>query len=443
MSLSTKKDVDVIVNLSPRALPRNGFNIGLLLGKTNVFEENVRTKAYADPDEMLEDGFALSDPLYLGAVEYFKQQDNLGASLSEVVIGAVKQVTTVTPLYAWTNGSTIYTVTASPTAGDTIYTAQGQATENTVASVTTSGDDVTAITVSSTSYSRASGSDTAFSTSEYENYEDALVACRDANADWYGFAVVDNIDDDTIEDIADAVEALEATMYIAVTTDNQNADDGYGVIYNLAQKKYDRTIVTYKESVYFGCGLLGYAMGANTGLINSAYSLKYKQIVGQEASNLTTTQVNHIENNYGNCYVKRADAQYEQGTCASGTWFDEMINLDKLVNDITLNVYDLLYSLPKEPQTEAGHADIAGVIGQACEQARKIGFIGEGLKWRRPSILALSKGDVLPSGYLVQWEDVNEQSDADRDARKSMPFYVCITLAGAIHSVVIQVNVSR
>ena len=150
-----------------------------------------------------------------------------------------------------------------------------------------------------------------------------------------------------------------------------------------------------------------------------------------------------IEKYNGNCYVTRAKAQYERGTCANGTWFDEMINLDKLVNDIQLNVYDLLYSLPKEHQTEAGHNDIAGVISQACEQARKIGFIGENLKWRRSSILALSKGDILPTGYLIQWDDVNEQSDADRDARKSQPFYVCINLAGAIHSVVIQVNVSR
>lgn len=369
MSLSLKKDVDVTVNLSPRALPRNGFNIGAIIGKTAVINTNTRVKAYGGADEMLEDGFALTDALYLGAVEYFKQQDNLGASLSEIYIIAV-------------------------------------------------GDD--------------------------ETYVSALTDARAKSSQWYGFTTCEEISDTDIEAIADAVEAMEATMYLGVTKSaNILTGADTNIIKKINAKKYDRTIITWHENALFGCGLLGYAMGANTGLINSAYSLKYKQISGQVASDLKTSEVNFIEQYYGNCYVTRADAQYEQGTCASGTWFDEMINLDKLVNDIQLNVYDLLYSLPKEPQTEAGHNDIAGVINQACEQARKIGFIGEGLKWRRTSILALSKGDVLPTGYLVQWEDVNEQSDADRDARKSQPFYVCINLAGAIHSVVIQVNVSR
>ncbi len=369
MSLSKKKDVDVIVNLSPRALPRNGFNIGMILGETTIISTTDRVKAYSEPKEMIEDGFALTDPLYLGAVEYFKQQDNLGASLSQVYIGAV---------------------------------------------------------------------------GENETYVEALTACREKSSEWYGFTSCDSLTDAELEAVADAVETMDATMFLASTSSSTALTDTASNIMKIINaKKYDRTIVTYHTNAYFGCGLLGYAMGANTGLINSAYSLKFKQIVGQVADVLSTSQVNAIEKYYGNCYVTRADAQYEQGTCASGTWFDEMINLDKLVNDIQLNVYDLLYSLPKEPQTEAGHADIAGVISQACEQSKKIGFIGTDLKWRRPSILALQKGDVLPNGYLIQWEDVNEQSDADRDARKSQPFYVCINLAGAIHSVLIQVNVSR
>lgn len=377
MSLSLKKDVDVTVNLSPRALPRNGFNIGAIIGKTTVITTTDRVKAYGEPSEMLEDGFALTDPLYLGAVEYFKQQDNLGASLSEIYIIAVGK-----------------------------KTVEGQQVD--------------------------------------ETYVEALTDARAKSTEWYGFTTCEAISDSDLEDIADAVEVMDANMYMANTSSSTAlVDNASNIIKIINAKKYDRTIITYHTSNYYSCGLLGYAMGANTGLRNSAYTLKFKQIAGQVASDLTTSQVNTIEKYYGNCYVTRADAQYEQGTCASGTWFDEMINLDKLVNDIQLNVYDLLYSLPKEPQTEAGHNDIAGVISQACEQARKIGFIGEGLKWRRSSILSLSKGDILPTGYLIQWDEVNNQSDADRDARKSQTFYVCINLAGAIHSVVIQVNVSR
>lgn len=380
MTLSKKKDVDVIVNLSPRALPRNGFNVGLIIGRTDVINAKTRIKAYGSPDEMLEDGFAIDDPLYLGAVEYFAQDGNLGASLSKLYIGAVN---------------------------------------------TTSKEGTEPVT--------------------YEDYNEVLIACRQANSEWYGFTCCDELTEDDIIALADATEAFEApTVFVGVTSSaSARAGEDGSVLDVLHKKNYDRTLIIWHENPLFGCGLLGYALGANTGLINSAYTLKYKQITGMEPSDLTTQIVDNIENFYGNCYVTRARAQFEQGVMVSGTWFDEIINLDKLANDIQLNVYDLLYSLPKEPQTEAGHNDIAGVISQACEQARRIGFIGEGLKWRRPSILSLEKGDVIPNGYLIQWEDVNEQSDADRDARKSQPFYVCINLAGAIHSVVIQVNVSR
>jgi len=32
----------------------------------------------------------------------------------------------------------------------------------------------------------------------------------------------------------------------------------------------------------------------------------------------------------------------------------EKINLDKLANDIQLNIYDAIYAVPKEPQTDGG-----------------------------------------------------------------------------------------
>lgn len=59
-------------------------------------------------------------------------------------------------LYAWTDTSenTIYTQSSSPSQGDTIYNESGEATESTIASVTTETDTVTAIVVSDTTYNR-------------------------------------------------------------------------------------------------------------------------------------------------------------------------------------------------------------------------------------------------------------------------------------------------
>ena len=188
---------------------------------------------------------------------------------------------------------------------------------------------------------------------------------------------------------------------------------------------------------------MGYAMGATTGLRDSAFTLKFKQVIGAEPSNLKSADVNKFEAANANLYVRRRKSQFEQGLCVNGNWTDEQLNTDKLVYDIVASAYDLLYSVPKVDQSEAGHTDIANALSQACEQAKKIKFIAQSGKWRKKSILDLKRGDTVPNGYLILWEPVDEQSDYDREQRKSQPFYICVVLAGAIHCIVVKVTVSR
>ena len=195
---------------------------------------------------------------------------------------------------------------------------------------------------------------------------------------------------------------------------------------------------------------MGYACGANRGLANDAYTLAYKRLPGVTPDNLTETQVTHIcgsaesTGNNGNVYIIRGEDYYvlQQGYCANGQSFDEVVYLDMLKNEITLNVMDLLYKRRKIPQTEPGVTSIINVINKACKKFVTLGFIAPG-QWNGNECLSLQTGDYLPEGYLVQSEPINEQSQADREKRKSPPIYVCIKLAGAIEFVTIQVNVDR
>jgi len=57
--------------------------------------------------------------------------------------------------------------------------------------------------------------------------------------------------------------------------------------------------------------------------------------------------------------------------------------------------------------------------------------------------LELKYGDTLPRGYMIQSEPINDQTQADRDARKAPPIYVSLKLAGAIHHVTVQIDVNR
>jgi hypothetical protein len=163
-----------------------------------------------------------------------------------------------------------------------------------------------------------------------------------------------------------------------------------------------------------------------------------------DTENLSTQQVSNITGNNGNVYVERLNffKMYQNGVNFSGAYFDEIIYLDKLVNEIELNVADLLYQTPKVPQTEAGMASIRSVIAQACENSKEIGFIAPGV-WNGTPILSLNTGDYLPNGYLIQSQSIASQSQADRDARIAPPVYVAIKLAGAVQSIIIQIDVNR
>ena len=127
---------------------------------------------------------------------------------------------------------------------------------------------------------------------------------------------------------------------------------------------------------------------------------------------------------------------------ANGQFFDEIINLDMLANNIQLSVMDLLYGNPKIPDTDPGVTQIIHTINVACENAISLGFLAPGT-WTGLPILNLKTGDMLPRGYMVQAPAVSTQSIADRSARKSPPIYVAIKEAGAIHSVLIGVYVDR
>jgi hypothetical protein len=103
---------------------------------------------------------------------------------------------------------------------------------------------------------------------------------------------------------------------------------------------------------------------------------------------------------------------------------------------------DLLVQNNKIAQTEAGMTQLIDAVKEVCETMQRVGFIESGV-WKAADVLALKKGDTLPNGYFIQADPIDEQAQADRDARKAPPIYVSLKLAGAVHHVTVQVDVNR
>ena len=379
-TLSLDRLVDITVEINPLAAPRATFNELLIVGDTvSDITAAERLRVYEDAASMLDDGFVDTDPEYVAAQIYFAQ--------------------TPAPRRLW------------------IGFQDGG-----------------------------------------ESCLEAITACRLAGFDWYMTVCLNAVAADHKLIALWAESATPSTVY-AYTTDDadvkQAAPSPADIATFLKNLDYRRTIgqystdqggspVAYPNNIYAMIAMMGYVCGQNTGLANSAFTLMCKQEVGISTEPLTLTEVGVIEGKNCNLYLSYGNyySFFEKGVMADGSFFDELINLDMLVNNMQLTVADLLNSSPKIPQTDAGVTQLIHAINQACEQAVTVGFIGPGT-WRGANILNLQTGDTLPRGYLVQAGSLADQSDADRELRKSVPFYVCICEAGAVHSVVIGIRVSR
>ena len=72
-NLTISPIVDVVVEVTNLTAPRDGFNVGLIVGLTPIIDIAERCKEYTGTEGMLEDGFNAEDPEYKAAALYFIQ----------------------------------------------------------------------------------------------------------------------------------------------------------------------------------------------------------------------------------------------------------------------------------------------------------------------------------------------------------------------------------
>lgn len=388
IKLDLRPIVKVDINLSAKAAARKGFNVGLVLGTSNVIPVTERVRVYTSAAALLADGFTNTSDEYVAAQLYFSQSPQP----DKLCVGVVD-------------------------------------------------------------------------TANNEDKATAIEACRQANSEWYEFVALGASDSETeaLALWAESANPRTMQMYTTHSTNvlqptytepEQEGDEPVqieDIFTKLKKANYRRSWGVYQEgSQNAAAAWMGRANGMNSGTAGSMFTLAYKSVAGVATDSLTEAQVQYVcgsrttSGNNGNVYITRAEDYdlLQQGYMADGTSFDEVMGLDMLENDITLNVMDLLAQSRKVPQTAAGVASIINVINQACDKHVSTGFIAPG-QWNGSQCLELQTGDYLDAGYLVQAESIDSQPQADRDKRIAPPIYVCVKLAGAIEFVVIEVNINR
>lgn len=278
-----------------------------------------------------------------------------------------------------------------------------------------------------------------------EQWATALTDCRAKNTDWYAVVPLgaEKTDITAMAAVVEAFSPASAMIYQTEDTDALAGTTG-NVFETLKDAGYRKSMGIYSTDANCAAAVAGYAMGANTGADDSAYTLFAKELAGVATEDLTADNVAAIEEDNGNVYVKRGVyySVFEQGKMADGTYWDEVYYLDILSEALLRAYMDLLQGTTKIPQTAAGAAMIQTALISPLENARSIGFIGSGV-WNGGTIGNLADGAALPSGYYIQIGSFDDQDQADREARVAPPVTICIKLAGSVQSVVINLNVNR
>lgn len=379
--LSLNGIVDVSVQLTPTSALRRGFNTALIIGQY-VSADFANVKYYQSLNDVLED-FGDTSDVYLAASVYFAQ---------EYVPGGV---------YCATLGQ-----------------------------VSSEGTTVD------------------------ETLLQAITRCRAENAEWYAciptVAVLNSLTSSDYVSVSTYIEAVEPSSMIGYTlTDSSTYLDILGALKNAG---FSKTISMYDDVVNNTADAgkavvaapIAYALGRNN-TRSMAYTLAYKSLSGVTVdTNMNASDLNALLEVNGNIYINQGYYYnlFRQGHMASGDSFDEIMYIDMMVADIKGSVMDALVSNAKIPQTEQGISILEAGIMNVLEQYRDIEFIAPGV-WNGSTVLALNNGDVLPAGYLIQFESIASQTLAQRTQRIAPPCYICVKLAGAIEHVTISLVVDK
>lgn len=280
----------------------------------------------------------------------------------------------------------------------------------------------------------------------------AVNSLMDYNS-WYGLHLAvpeaDYPSDADIISVAAAVEASTVSRIFGITTNEATILDA-ATATDLASKlkaaKYSRTFIQYSTSSrYAALSAFARAFTVDFTGSNTTITLKFKQQPGITYETLGTSQANSLEAKNCNVYVyyENDTAILEQGVMSNGDFFDERHGLDWLQNAVQTADFNTLYtSTTKIPQTDAGTTTRIANIELVLDKAVTNGLFAPG-KWTGGPMGQLSTGDTLTKGYYTWAENVDNQLQVDREARKGVPIQVAGKLAGAVHYGTVAITVVR
>ena len=481
--------VNVEVIMSPMAAKAREFGNVLAIGDSDVININERIRFYTGIKDIAND-FGLDAPEYEAAKIFFSQNPSpnrlyIGRFASQgtsavlsggILTEAQKQMSNFTSI---TDGSfkvTVDTVEKEITGLDF----SGKTNINGVASVINAklsafascvfdGEKFVIKTTSTGAtakigYGSAASTGTDISTLiaitesladvpaegiAAESPLECIQALSDVSGEWYMAAFASAIADDDHVAVAGYIEATTPYRIYGVTTADTkviNATATTDIASRLSKLNYKRTLVQYSTKSPCAVFSVFGRMSTVKFLANqSTITLKFKQLPGVEAENLTSRQNAALAKKHANVFVNfdNDTAILQEGVMSNGYFIDEVHGLDWLQNFTQNKIWNLLYqSTTKVPQTNAGVTRIINKITESFEQGITNGLMAPG-RWNADGFGALGQGEMLTTGYYIYAPAIEDQDQSEREQRKAPVLQCAVKLAGAIHFADVVINVNR
>lgn len=445
--------VNVTISRQTKAVQRAAFDVMLFLGRNKFWSERYRS--FSNLADMVSAGVPTNSAEYLGAAAYFGQD----GSPNEIAIGR-KDPTKVILSFVAANTATysVYVGANATTPLIATFTSDGSATANEIAVglradieaqsmsaaiVSTVVGDTIEITevASNVAIVRQWTDNIAVTYEDSESFATALTAVSNENDSWYSVATYSHLQAD-IEAVALYLQTLKKLYgYSTGNADDitSTATNVMGVLngagYTRSFGAYDSeagidddpasTSVTYAECAWFG-RMLPLAPGSATWM--------FKSLTGISPDGLTNTQANYVLAKEGNTYETiGGQAITREGTVASGEYIDIIRGLDWLESRIEERIYSRLVNLAKIPFTDAGYQVIGAEVTAQLLEAQDAGVIAQDS--------VDSDGNII-KGFTVSIPKVSTISTNDKIARIATGISFIGKLAGAIHTLTIEGNVT-
>jgi hypothetical protein len=286
---------------------------------------------------------------------------------------------------------------------------------------------------------------------------ETALACAAIMADrsngWYAMQIVaqpqPSLQDSL--DVAGFVEgASPARIYNFTAQDSEVIDpmSGADIAAEMHASTLARTLGQYSStSAWAVASLFGRFASVDYTAENSVITGKFKVEPGVTPETMSETQAAAADAKCINYFVNYDTGSTEvaivqQAVMCNGDFVDERIGCDWFQNALQVALFDALFTFPKVPQTDDGTGILLNKCKQVCQAAIFNGWAAPGL-WTGPSFGQLKNGQTLDTGFYVFAPSYSTQSQADREARKSVPIFIALKLAGAVHSVMCSVFVNR